>query len=198
VASQDVRIAAGHMAKVQVDGVPEEDKDWFMERILLVTSENNESFMSAPSTLIKGGKVVKIPVVNPSSRPRIIRKGEQLGILHDPQSYLDREVQNDPEGKLREAITLVVKNLASLGPAGDRELIETPLKTKAGEPSALEDPEAKDENWGPKISELGDPTTIDSKDFESAFDISKDVPPEIRSQLLKVLRRHILASGFDD
>jgi len=88
--------------------------------------------------------------------------------------------------------------LATSGPAGERELINTPLKLTAGEPPALEDPEAKDENWGPKISEPGDPTTIDSKDFDSAFDISKDLPPEIRTRLLEVLRKHIAAFGFDD
>jgi hypothetical protein len=81
---------------------------------------------------------------------------------------------------------------------GEQELIDTPLKSKAGEPSAVDDPKAKDKNWGPKISEPGDPTTIDSKNFESAFDLSDDMPQKIRSQLLEVLKKHILAFGFDN
>ena len=197
-AAQDVKISAGHVAEVRVEGVPDEEKDWFIEKILLVTSEDDESFLGAPSTLIKGGKGVRLPVVNPSSRTRWIRKGERLGILHDPRRYLDREVIDDPRAKNREAIALAVRKLASSGPVGELELIDTPLKSKAGEPSAVDDPEAKDENWGPKISEPGDPTTIDSKNFESAFDLSDDIPQKIRSQLLEVLKKHILAFGFDD
>jgi hypothetical protein len=178
-ASQDVKISTGHVAEVHVEGVPNEEKDWFVEKILLVTSEDDDSFLGALSTLIKGGKEVRLPVANPSSRPRWICKGERLGILHNPRRYLDHEVANDPRAKNCEVIALAVKKLASSGPAGEQELIDTPLKSKAGEPSTVDNPEAKDENWGPKISEPGDPTAIDSKDFESAFDLSDNLPPKI-------------------
>jgi hypothetical protein len=155
-----------------------------VERILIVNSKDDESFMGAPSTMVQGGKGVKLPVVNPSSRPRLIHKGERLGILHDPDRYLDREEANDSGTRNREAIALAMKKLASSGPARGRELIGTPMRSTAGELSALEDPKAKEESWGPKISESGDPSTINYKDFESAFDISNDMPAEIRSQLL--------------
>jgi hypothetical protein len=87
------------MAEVRIEGVPNEEKDWFVEKILLVTLEDDESFLGAPSTLIKGGKGVRLPVANPSSQPRWIRKGERLGILHDSRHYLDCEVINDPRAK---------------------------------------------------------------------------------------------------
>jgi hypothetical protein len=177
--AQDLRISAGHMAEVLIEGVPEVEKDWFVERILIVNSKDDESFMGAPSTMVRGGKGVKLPVVNTSSRPRLIHKGERLGILHDPDRYLDREEADDSGTRNREAIALAVKKLALSGPARGRELIGTPMRSTAREPSALEDPEAKEESWGPKISEPGDPSTIDSKDFESAFDISSDMPAEI-------------------
>jgi hypothetical protein len=72
---------------VTIEGNFSEDKEWLVERNLLANAE--DTFFTVPNTLISSRKPV-IPVANMSPQPRMIRKGEILGTLQDPQEYFDR------------------------------------------------------------------------------------------------------------
>jgi hypothetical protein len=85
-ASQDYRIRAHECKLVRVDGDLNEDKEWLVKRNLLANAE--DSFFSVPNTLISA-RWPTIPVSNMSDQPHMIRKGEILGTLKDPQSYFD-------------------------------------------------------------------------------------------------------------
>jgi hypothetical protein len=85
-ATEDYRIKAHECKLIQVDGDFSEDKEWLVERSLLANAE--DSFFTVPNVLITARKPI-VPVSNMSDRPRMIRKGEILGQLTDPQRYFN-------------------------------------------------------------------------------------------------------------
>jgi hypothetical protein len=72
---------------VRVEGNFQDDKEWLVERNLLTNAE--DSFFSVPNTLISARKPC-VPVSNMSDKPRMIRKGEIVGTLTDPQEFFDK------------------------------------------------------------------------------------------------------------
>jgi Reverse transcriptase (RNA-dependent DNA polymerase) len=191
-AERDVQIRPGWVARVPVEGPVEGCNKWFMERITLPT--RNGCFLVAPSTLIKTKELV-VAVANTSPSAEWVRKGDVLGVLHDPEQYLDRS-KGDEETQHLEAYACVVQKIAR-GSLGDKDLLDQALaKSQALEiPSTPDDP---DELWGPKMSEPADLTMYNSKRLEELIDIAPDAPPEIRARTLALISKHIQAFGFDD
>jgi hypothetical protein len=103
-AAEDYRIKAHECKNVRVEGDFREYKEWMVERNLLANAE--DSFFSVPNTLISARKPV-IPVSNMSDRPRMIRRGEILGQLTDPQEFFDRPVTEEGRDRMLNRTALI-------------------------------------------------------------------------------------------
>jgi hypothetical protein len=191
-AARDVRISPGHIARIPFYGATKGRSHWFVERITIQTKDG--CFLAAPSSIVNSGSPT-LDVANTSPSWKWIRKGDVLGILHDPDEYLDCD-QGDERSEHLKAYANVVQKIAR-GSLGDQDLAGKPLgQTKAGD--IPPEPDGPDELWGPKTSEPADPTTYDSKKLEELIDIAPDAPEEIRRKTLELVRKHINAFGFDD
>jgi hypothetical protein len=93
-----------------------------MERITLPT--RNGCFLAAPLTLIKTKELV-VAVVNTSPSVEWVQKGDVLGVLHDPEQYLDRS-KGDEETWHLEAYARVVQKITR-GSLGDKDLSDQAL-----------------------------------------------------------------------
>ncbi|PBK63534.1 hypothetical protein ARMSODRAFT_894322, partial [Armillaria solidipes] len=86
-AKKDVRIAPHHTCNVEVDGPFEEDSEWLVERNLIPHSPI--SYLAVPNMLISS-KAARIPVANPTSAPKRIKKGDILGMARKPGEFFDK------------------------------------------------------------------------------------------------------------
>jgi hypothetical protein len=121
-AERDRRISPEWVARVPVEGPVDGCNKWFMERITLPT--RNGCFLVAPLTLIKMKELV-VAVANMSPSAEWVRKGDILGVLHDPEQYLDRS-KGDEETWHLEAYTCVVQKITR-GLLGDKDLLDQAL-----------------------------------------------------------------------
>jgi hypothetical protein len=191
-AERDVQICPGWVARIPVEGPVKGRNKWFMERVILPT--RNSCFLAAPWMLVRTKELV-FAVANTSPSTEWIRKGDILGVLHNPEQYLNRAEKEDQTRCLR-AYTQVVQKIAQ-GLLGDKDLLDQALaKSQALEiPSTPEDP---DELWGPKTSEPTDPAKYNSQRLEELIDIAPDTPPDIKAKTLALINKWIQAFRFDD
>jgi hypothetical protein len=108
-AAQDYRVRVHECKMVAVEGNFNEDKEWLVERNLLANTK--DSFFTVPNTLISLRKLIVL-VSNMSPRPRMIRKGEILGTLKDPQEFFDSPSSKE-DLKLMRAQTALVRRLVN-------------------------------------------------------------------------------------
>jgi hypothetical protein len=191
-AATDMRIHTGWVTRVPIEGPTASCDEWFMEWVMLPM--NNRCFLAAPLTLIKSEELI-VAVANMSPSVEWIHKGNILGILDDPEQYLNRAM-NDGWTQILKAYAQVVQKITR-GLLGDKDLSDQTLAKS----QALEippEPDGSDELWGPKMSEPADPTMYNSKKLEELINISPDTPLEIRKRTLALIHKHIQAYIFDD
>jgi hypothetical protein len=85
-AAYDYKLRLHKIRSILVDGYFKEDKEWLVEKNLLANS--NDSFFLVPNMLISSPNLY-FPVANPMDQPRMIRKGEAIGMVTDPIGYFD-------------------------------------------------------------------------------------------------------------
>ena len=90
----------------------------------------------------------------------------------------------------------VVQRLAK-GSLGEHNLAEHLMKLSKDHKVSSEPGESED-LWGPKTSEPADLNTYSSKDLKSIIDITADTPEDVCHCMIKLVRKHIKAFGFDD
>ncbi|KAF9487044.1 hypothetical protein BDN71DRAFT_1551724, partial [Pleurotus eryngii] len=86
---------------------------WLVEKMLM-SDECNE-FASTPTTIISADNPY-IPIANPTERPVMIRKGDVVGHLYNPQAYLDAPRDKQTLTKwiaAAEALKTVIKDSSS-------------------------------------------------------------------------------------
>jgi hypothetical protein len=184
-AERDVWICPGWVARIPVKGPVEGCDEWFMERVILPT--RNGCFLAAPSMLVRTKELV-VTVANTSPSTEWIQKGDILGVLHDPEQYLNRAEKEDQTQHLR-AYAQVVQKIAQ-GSLGDKDLSDQVLAKSR----ALEIPSAPDELWGPETSEPADLVMYNSWRLEELIDIAPDAPPDIKAKTLALINKWIQAS----
>ncbi|KAF8212543.1 hypothetical protein K438DRAFT_1566862 [Mycena galopus ATCC 62051] len=91
-AAQDYKLRPHESRSVLLEGHFEEDKEWLVEKNLL-TNANDSVFVIA-NTLISS-RHPYVPIANPTDQPRMIRKGEAVGILTDPEGFFDAPKTTD-------------------------------------------------------------------------------------------------------
>jgi hypothetical protein len=121
-AERDVQICPGWVGRIPVKGPVKGRDEWFMERVILPT--RNGCFLAAPSMLVKTKELI-VTVANMSPSTEWIRKGDILGVLHDPEQYLDRAKKEDQTQRLR-VYAQVVQKIAQ-GSLGDKDLLDQAL-----------------------------------------------------------------------
>ncbi|KZP19228.1 hypothetical protein FIBSPDRAFT_715186, partial [Athelia psychrophila] len=87
-AAADLLIGPNSVASLKVDGYFQEDteKDWLVEKSLL--ANDDDSFFAVPNVLFSSSNPI-VPVMNPTDKPRYIRKGEAIGTIVNPGEFLD-------------------------------------------------------------------------------------------------------------
>ena len=189
-AAEDVWIAPDASKKVRLAGDFSGKEVWLVERLTINTKKG---FYGTGTSLLRSEDPF-LHIANISATRQQIRRGDVLGILRDPDKYLD---QNTPEQEAqRKAFALLVQKLAK-GSAPEKEALGKPLKSP-NQPG--DDPPGVDEDevGGPKTAEVPVSETLPSSKLEELIDISPDAPEEIRFKTFELIHRHIDAFGFDD
>ncbi|KAJ7139629.1 hypothetical protein C8R44DRAFT_605407, partial [Mycena epipterygia] len=104
MAAEETRIMPHSSKIVRLAGNFSEDKEWLVDMNILANTD--DTFFSIPKTLISARRPC-VPVSNLSDHPRIIRKGEILGSLVDPQEFFDKPRFEGELEELRKKSTMI-------------------------------------------------------------------------------------------
>ena len=108
-ASEDYRLRPDECRRIRVDGHFEEDRTWLVEKNLLASA--NDSTFVVPNVLILASDPW-VPVSNPSPHPRMIRKGDIVGYLVDPQEFFDAPNSEEGFEKLARSVQAIASIIA--------------------------------------------------------------------------------------
>ncbi|KZP18003.1 hypothetical protein FIBSPDRAFT_673684, partial [Athelia psychrophila] len=101
-AQADLKIAPNSVASLRVEEYFDNEREWLVEKSLLANSD--DSFFAIPNMLFSASFPV-VPVMNPTDKPRFIRKGEAVGIITDPATYLDTPKSDEHREKMEAHMT---------------------------------------------------------------------------------------------
>ncbi|KAJ3473690.1 hypothetical protein NLI96_g12874 [Meripilus lineatus] len=198
-AAEDVRIPAHHCKQVKVRGHFEGKKEWLVERIILQVDETHN--LVVPNILISSENPI-LPIANTSNRPLMVRKGEIVGRLLDPEEGLDKPVNEreleEMEGRASKTALLInlQKELAERSIAEEKT---SPRRVFIAEQDGTIHKATRseeDEDYGPKTAAVPEPDMVPSKELEEILDVG-DLPDELKPRVWEMLRRRIGAFGFD-
>jgi hypothetical protein len=133
-AAEDFRIKAQETRVIRLDGDFRVDKTWLVESNFLATED--DSYFSVPKTLISARNPC-VPVSNLSNRPRMVRKGEILGTLTDPEEFFDKPKNKRELDELRRKTALISTLIERQMDPNGMENKETELPIKAQPPDPL-------------------------------------------------------------
>ncbi|KAJ7081450.1 hypothetical protein C8R44DRAFT_557283, partial [Mycena epipterygia] len=105
-ASRDYRIRPHECRSIFVEGYFEDDQEWLVEKSLLANA--NDSFFALPNVLISSTNPW-VPICNPTDQPRIVRKGESVGTLVDPQAYFDKPKSEEQHLKFAQSAETIAQ-----------------------------------------------------------------------------------------
>ncbi|KZP21110.1 hypothetical protein FIBSPDRAFT_741208, partial [Athelia psychrophila] len=210
----DLKIAPNSVASLPVEGYFDEEKEWLVEKSLLANAD--DSFFAIPNVLFSASYPV-VPIMNPTDRPRFIRKGEAVGLITDPSKFLDTPQSPSQHAKMEEhasCLAAMVQSMMEKDEAAkaeanstekaaekDRPAADPSPKVEINETAALlagntEDSGTDKDSWGPKTAEMPDPTEYSSEDMERLLDVGS-LPEELREKAWAMLKRRVNAFAFD-
>ena len=170
---------------VRVTGANKGRKDWLVERVIVGTDSTD--ILAAPFTWITSDNPL-LPVANPGTRPLCIRKGEIVGRLADPLSYLDHPDEDSLHKYVAsaEAIRTVITGT----------LKEQDLANANGPPPEVSDSKLEgEESWGPKTTAV--PEDPVSGPVSELVNLGPNIPADILPRLEEVLQKNAEAFGVD-
>lgn len=207
-ATNNLCITPNSVASLAVDGYFEGgvEKDWLIEKSLL--ANNDDSFFAVPNVLFSSSCPV-VPVMNPTDRPRFIRKGEVVGTITDPAEFLDKpnseeqwERMNKSAMSIASLISCLAEDDADIQAFYSTRSSQAPPSTEFGPASAKEEAEIPkekeldDDQWGPKTAEMPDPQEYSSKDMEELLDVGS-LPKHLREKAWAMLQKRVNVFAFD-
>lgn len=210
-AQTDLKIAPNSVASLRVEGYFDDEREWLVEKSLLANAD--DSFFAIPNVLFSASFPV-VPVMNPTDRPRYIRKGEAVGIITDPAEFLDSPKSEEHRSKMEAHAACLASMVQTMMEEEDGVPAETsnaersatdsvPLNpgVEINETAALlagnvDDGEADKDTWGPKTAEMPDPTEYSSADMEKLLDVGS-LPEELKERAWAMLKRREKAFAFD-
>jgi hypothetical protein len=192
----DAHIPTHTVKPIEVEGNFADEREWLVEKILL--SGSKDKFFAVPNSLISSNPFV--PIANTSDTPRYIRKAEIVGKITDPAKFFDAPKTAEQLDKYVQSATRTLALIASLlnldQPPEQPEEVQPPHALEetsevnfapstpdASQPSA---PVPSEEQWGPKTSEMPDPTIYCSSAMEDLLDIG-DLPDHLRDKAWAML-----------
>ena len=190
-ASEDYRLRPEECRRIRVDGHFDEDRTWLVEKNLLA-STNNSTFL-VPNVLISSSDPW-VPVTNPSTHPRTIRKGDIIGYLVDPQEFFDAPNSEEKLEQFKKSAQAVASMIAIAADSKESTQNEVPLDSTGGDDLQEDSPEA--EQYGPKTAELPDTMTYSSHKMEEYLDMGS-LPENLKEKAWEMLKRRQKAFGFD-
>ena len=194
-AAEDYRLRPDKCRRIRVDGHFEEDKTWLVEKNLLAAAD--DSTLVVPNVLILAANPW-IPISNPSPHPKMIRKGDVVGYLTDPQEHFD--APQTPEGldklvKMAEALAAII----ALSPSNSSQA-SPPQDKSESQSESNQEKDVQEENepeaYGPKTAELPDPTEYPSLRMREFLDVGS-LPEHLQEKAWEMLEKRKKAFGFD-
>ena len=143
-----------------------------------------------------------VPVSNPSTHPRTIRKGDIIGYLVDPQEFFDTPNSKEKLEQFKKSAQAVAAVIAIAADGKETASNEETPSNSTGEDKAQEDPSkaqedpSEAEQFGPKTAELPDTTTYSSLKMEEYLDVGS-LPENLKEKAWNMLRKQQKAFGFD-
>ena len=196
-AAEDYRLRPEECRRIRVEGHFEEDKTWLVEKNVLASA--NDSPFIVPNVLISASDPW-IPISNPSPHPRLIRKGDVIGYLTDPQDYFDVPHTQDEFDKWARSAQAVATIIAisneklpqSTPPEGSTSVDANTSHDNEDEQKQSDEPEV----FGPKTAELPDLTDYPSQKMEEYLDVGS-LPENLKEKAWQMLKKRQRAFGFD-
>lgn len=145
--------------------------------------KGDEDLLIAPDSLVQTNDPF-LHVSNFSDRPLTLQKGETVGLLRDPRSWLEGRLDDERSATLRQhayAVRTLVQEVRKLDKDEDQDVAET--FEEIGE--------------GPKTAELPDPEPVASEALLSSVDLPSHLTSEQREALEKIVISHKDAFGLD-
>ena len=196
-ASEDYRLRPDECRRIKVDGHFEEDRTWLVEKNILASS--NDSTFIVPNVLILASELW-IPISNPSPHPRMIRKGDIVGYLVDPEEFFDApnlEEEFETFARSAQAIASLISISSNRTQEESSQSVAPSEGNSTPEKSTADDKQDEEaETYGPKTAELPDLTTYPSEKMEELLDIGSH-PEHLRERAWEMLKRRQRAFGFD-
>ncbi|KAI0707012.1 hypothetical protein C8Q76DRAFT_628954, partial [Earliella scabrosa] len=206
-AAEDVVIPPGESRLVNVTAAafPVGVREVLVERTFNVT-RNEDDVYGAPDTLLSRDSL-KLHVANFSQFPARIGRGQALGTIRDPKSWLDKTGKYSGEqlqqmrahaAMISQLVHEQLKNMPPSEALADySKAIAPELRTARGGKAGEEDPLASEPvEGGPKVSETP-ADEVPSSALINAVDISSELSSEDRQKLLEVLERNRAAFSLD-
>lgn len=179
---RDTTIAPETMLRVLIDVDFILGADYGYVEKLVQSRNGDQDFYLAPDSISTKDRPY-LQLANFSNKPLSLRRGEVLGYLRNPDSWLDpAKTQGDTGSKLwahTQAVRSIVKSM------------ERPLDF----PPEVENQE--EILGGPKTGEVPEQDVVAKESLLDVVDIPAHLTPEQRSQLEAVLLKHERAFGLD-
>ena len=188
-AAEDYRLRPDECRRIRVEGHFEENRTWLVEKNVLASA--NDSPFIVPNVLISASDPW-VPISNPSPHPRLVRKGDIIGYLTDPQEYFDAPHSQDEFDKFAKSAQAVAAIIA----LSDEKLArpKTPEGQTTEGTNARADNETKQkqaeepEVFGPKTAELPDLTDYPSQNMEEYLDVGS-LPENLKEKAWRMLKK---------
>ncbi|SJL03600.1 uncharacterized protein ARMOST_06957 [Armillaria ostoyae] len=181
-AVSDVKILPHSSKNVEVSGPFEEDEEWLVERNLVMNTAT--AYLVIPNMIINS-KQPTIPMANPTSSPKLIRKGEALGIAHKAQEFFDSSTSSSSVEAGKEKLAMLISRLVEL---------EEAVRQPGQEGSERETDDYKE--YGPKMAAMPELESHSANELRSLLDVG-DLPEEFKEQAWSMLERHVKVFGFN-
>jgi hypothetical protein len=195
-AAEDYEIWSHECKNIKVEGNFATDCKWLVEKNLI--TNKNDTFLAVLNVLISSRNPI-VPVSNPSDHPCFIRKGEIIGSICDPSSFLDSP--SSPEHlaemqKSAEALAAMIHvNMESSSPQASSPGGETESTENSNQTETKED-NIGDDDYGPKTAAMPDPTIYPSSKIRELIDVGS-LPEHLHEKAWDMLEKRIGAFGFD-
>ncbi|KDR67156.1 hypothetical protein GALMADRAFT_80147 [Galerina marginata CBS 339.88] len=185
--AEDVRLKPGETRVVKVQGNFGQDREWLIERNILTNP--NDSVIPVPNVLITASDP-RVPLANPSTHPRYLRKGEIIGQLIAPEEYFDKPKSAEELDEMSRRALAIANIISSQMPT---EVNMGEDKDKGPE---VEDEIKEPEQYGPKTAAMPDMTDLPSSKLRELIDVG-NLPEHLKERAWAMLEKRINAFGFD-
>lgn len=159
-----------------------ENKTWLVEKNVIAAAD--DSPFVVPNVLISASDPW-VPISNPSPHPKLIRKGDIIGYLSDPQEYFDAPHTAEGLDRLTRSAQAVAAVIAiSSDKLHQPASSEEPIAKETSDPARTENTDElpeEQEAFGPKTAELPDPTNYPSQNMEEYLDVGS-LPENLRER----------------